>query len=847
MMFRPTRSLLLFAALTLAPTLAAAADDPLLEGLDGVAQDDDAESEGTEEASESAEPAPEAETRQKPPVLPKATLVMPTFEKTPLADAVRQMAELMGRNFILTDDLKGEITIISHKAVTRDALWEAFVSSLATQGYTLVTTGNMTRVVPVTEAAGSPIGVYEGGAIPYTDNFVTQIIQLENVSVSDVSSVVKELAGKGANIVAYAPTNTLIISAPGNNIRRVYRIVSQLDVAAPKAKLALITLEHAEATEVSALIEKLYGSASSSESPQPQDNRRSRSSRRNRRNRRDTESAKPDAAATSAKVGGESSYIEKIIPDERTNSLLILANEEALKAVVQLIEQVDVDVDPTSRAQIHVVYLEHAKAEDVAQVLTNLSQGGNNASRNSNGRNNRTARGRRNQAGPPGVNAAPDGASGGKTSAVAAFDSGMRIASDENTNALVIIATRDEFDVISEVIEKLDRRRQQVFVEAVILELSTTDDNTFGLGVHAGLSASEDGSATVVGAGLGASSVTGLSGLTSDVLSGLATGVFGPGVEVDNPLGEGTLSIPAFGIVLNALQTSASVNIVSTPNILTMDNEEAKIVVGRNVPFPVGTSQNNLGTPIISFQREDVAITLRVTPQINESDYVTLEVFQEVQELESDPSSLDPLTSGGPITSKRSIENTVVVKDNQTIVIGGLIGETDTQAETKVPILGDIPLIGALFRGTTRTTRRSNLIIFLTPHIINEAADLEEVYRVKWEQRREFMRRFYGKSREEQDAELRNLLSFSMNQVDRPSRYRGPSVDDGKYKVIGEEMQSEEFSSEADKAAARRNRGKKVIGGRALLINEQAEAEPTVDSEPALDSDPGPAAEAPEE
>ena len=820
-----------------------AADAPAsLEGLDGIAQDDGDESASSEEDPPGAEE--EAPVRQKPPELPKATMVMPTFEKTPLADAVRQMAELMGRNFILTDDLKGEITIISHKAVTRDALWEAFVSSLATQGYTLVTTGNMTRVVPVTEAAGSPIGVYEGGAIPYTDNFVTQIIQLENVSVSDVSSVVKELAGKGANIVAYAPTNTLIISAPGNNIRRVYRIVSQLDVAAPKAKLALITLEHAEATEVSALIEKLYGSASSSETAQPQDNRRSRSSRRNRRNRREGESAKPDAAATSAKVGGESSYIEKIIPDERTNSLLILANEEALKAVVQLIEQVDVDVDPTSRAQIHVVYLEHAKAEDVAQVLTNLSQGGNNASRNNNSRNNRTARGRRNQAGPPGVNAPPDGGAGGKTSAGAAFDSGMRSASDENTNALVIIATRDEFDVISEVIEKLDRRRQQVFVEAVILELSTTDDNTFGLGVHAGLSASEDGSATVVGAGLGASSVTGLSGLTSDVLSGLATGVFGPGVEVDNPLGEGTLSIPAFGIVLNALQTSASVNIVSTPNILTMDNEEAKIVVGRNVPFPVGTSQNNLGTPIISFQREDVAITLRVTPQINESDYVTLEVFQEVQELESDPSSLDPLTSGGPITSKRSIENTVVVKDNQTIVIGGLIGETDTQAETKVPILGDIPLIGALFRGTTRTTRRSNLIIFLTPHIINEAADLEEVYRVKWEQRREFMRRFYGKSREEQEAELRNLLSFSMNQVDRPSRYRGPSVDDGKYKVIGEELESEEYTSEADKAAARRSRGKKLIGGRALLINEEAEPAPEADAAPAPASD---ASDAPEE
>ncbi len=838
MTHRPIRSLLLLAALAVAPLGTAQAEEPTsLDPLDGLAQDDaegdDAEGDDAEdEAEEATAPAPE---RQRPPQLPADARIAIDFVDAPITDVIKHFAEVMGRNFILTDDLKGEITIISHTKVSRSAAWEAFVSALAVEGYTLVTTGNMTKVVPITEAAGSPVGVYEGGNIPYTDNFVTQIIQLDSVAVNDVSSVVKELAGKGANIIAYAPTNTMIISGPANNIRRVYRIISQLDVAAPKAKLAMVTLQHAEASEVQTIIDKLYGSGESAEAEKPNPRSSRRSSRRNRRKT----TPEPEAGASASKVGAEGKYIQQIIADERTNSLLILANEEAIKAVVALIEQIDVDVDPTSRARINVVYLEHAKAEDVAQVLTNLAQGGNSSSNNS--RNSRTSRAGRGRPGQPGGPTAPGAEGGDGKSAVAAFDSGMRIASDENTNALVVIATKDDFEVISDVIEKLDRRRQQVFVEAVILELSTEDDNSFGLAVHGG-SAAEDGSARVGSAQLGANSIFGLGGFTSDVLSGLAVGVFGPEFEVDSPLGDGsTVGIPAFGVVLNALQSSSSVNILSTPNILTMDNEEAKIVVGRNVPFPVGTTQNNLGTPIISFQREDVAITLRVTPQINESDYVTLEVFQEVQELESDPSSLDPLTSGGPVTSKRSIENTVVVKDNQTIVLGGLIGETDNQVETKVPILGDIPLVGRLFRGQSQITRRTNLMIFLTPHIINEPADLEEVYRIKTEQRREFVRRFYGKSREEQEVEMRNLLSYSMNQVDKPSRYRGPTIDDGKYKVIGEPIDpsasDEAADPSSDRAGGRLGPGKRRIGGRAVLINETVEPEPPATGDEAAPTD----------
>lgn len=758
--------------------------------FDGVAQDDE---EG-EDSDTIAEPEP---PKQVPPKLDGATEVNIDFVETPLSDVVKFMAQVTGRNFILTDDLKGEVTIISHKPVPVSTAYEAFISALEVHGYTTVTVGGMTKIVQNSTAANAPVPIYASGIIPYdTDNFVTQIIQLDNVMVSDISSVVKDLAGKGAKIIAYAPTNTLIITDAAVNIRRVYRIISQLDVASPKAKMEIIQLDFATASDVERVIEELYGTEEAASSQGS-----SSRSARDRSKRRRAKKKTPAPEASASKVGAEGKYIEKIISDERTNSLIVMANEEALEAVKKLIAELDVDVDPSRLAQIQVVYLEHAKAEDVAQVLSQLGNSSNSSS-SRNSRNSSTSRNSRRTPPTPARNARsgqPDGAEG-SGSAVAAFDEGLRITSDESTNSLVLIATRDQFAIIKQVIEKLDIPRKQVFVEAVILEMATDDANSAGLSFHAG------GTNAAGGSNLYSAQVGGASSAIVDpsLLSGVAVGVFGPSIPVSLGSGGGedgtsatTLDIPAFGVVLNALQSNAAVNIVSTPNILTMDNEEAKIVVGRNVPFPVGQTQTSFGVPLINFQREDVAITLKVTPQINESDYVTLETFLEIQEIEGDIAGT--AASGGPTTSKRSVENTIVIKDNQTIVVGGLIAETDNETETKIPILGDIPLIGALFRGKTNQSRKTNLMIFLTPHIIDEPSDLEEIYRVKWAQRQEFIKRFYGRSREEQEAEMAQLMSYSFNQIDQPSKYRGPAQSTGKYQVVGEQAPANPVDTGAKK------------------------------------------------
>lgn len=712
------------------------------------------------------------DSRNKPPCATPATVTLDYVEYEVL-DLVKYMAETSCRNLILGgDELKGKVTIISHKPVPYWTAFSAMESALATAGYTMVEVGGAYKVLPTGKAAQAPVSVYEGTSIPATDRVVTQIFEMENTSVSDISSIAKELAGPQAKIIAYVPTNTLIITDSAYNIRRMWKVVGQLDVESPKSSIHVVNLNYATASEVKTIIEQVYGTSDASSSTTSTSNTSSKtSSRRSRRNRNRDKTAAAASSASASSVGSQGKYIEKIVADERTNRLIILANDEAMEAVRKLISEVDVDVDPANRAQIHVVYLEHADATEVAATLSNLSEGGNNSRTNSRTptRNTRTSRASGRNT-PTANNTAETPGSG--QSATALLDDGVRITADENTNSLVIVASPEAFQILQQVINKLDIRRKQVFVEVVIMEMASEDTMDLGMSYHTGVPG--DAATGLVSSQVGPSSL----GVSTDLLSGVAMGVYGDSIEI--PLSDGTsLPVPAFGVVVSALQANSSVNILSTPNIMTLDNEEAEIVVGRNVPFPTSQGRDSNNNPIISFQREDVAITLKVTPQINESDYVTMEVYQEVTEIEeSAASGSDLVASGGPTTSKRTADTTVLVKDNQTVVIGGLMSTTETEVETKVPLLGDLPLVGVLFRSKSTTTRKTNLLIFLTPHVIDSPEDLQEVYEIKVAQREEFLRRFYGKSEVEQMQALDELLSYSMNIVDEPSKYR-TKIDDG--------------------------------------------------------------------
>ncbi|MEQ1564736.1 MAG: type II secretion system secretin GspD, partial [Myxococcota bacterium] len=715
---------------------------------------------------------------QLPRDMSKANSVQLNFpQDSSLLTWVKFFADLRRMNFIIADvkELENKkITIISNQAVSPDAAWEAFLSALETNGYALSITGKTARLVKVGTPGGSVVGI---GVPRETDAYVTQLIQLENTRVDDMSKIISGMLGAEAKIVAYPPTNTLIITDTGANIRKVYKIMRELDVASPRSTMVIYKMAFADAADVKTIIEQLYGVAEEA-SAAPVDTRSTRSTRSTRTTSRRPEPAAPTSEAVSA--GDESKFIAQVIEDERTNSLIVLANEDGHAAVRELLTQLDQDIDVGG--EIHVVYLEHAKAEDVANVLSSLSQGGSRTQQEGTRRQTaaQQAAGAAGRGTSPATRTTPATAAAGQEegegSALAAFDSGMRIAADEATNSLVIIASQADFQVVERVIDKLDIERKQVFVDAVVMELSSDDSMNLGLAAHLPTQPSNE-AAGFIGAQLGATSL----GLTQDALSGLALGVFGAGIDVptiDPTTGTTTsISVPAFGIALNAIKGTGSTNIISNPSLMTLDNEEASIVVGRKIPFPTTSGLNNLGQPVISFQREDVAITLKITPRINSSNYVTLELEIEVQEVEDSAQSATVSASGGGfITSQRKLQSVALVADNQTMVIGGLVGTTEGKSETKVPVLGDIPLVGALFRSTNNKERKTNLMIFITPHIVDEPDDMIEIQRVKEAQRQEFLRRFYGKSREEFWDELQGLLRYSMNFVDDRSSYRGPTT-----------------------------------------------------------------------
>lgn len=723
---------------------------------------------GTPGEARTAPTAPPAGrgTDQQPPSISGAGKININYVDADLKGLVEYFAYVTGRNFILgeTKELESKkVTIISNKPVSPAEAYEAFLSALEIHDLTTVQVGKVTKIIKATDAQQSPGAINEGGAIRSTDNFVTQIFPLTNVSASDVREIIDNLVSPNAKVLAYAPTNTLILTDSGNNLRRIYKLISELDIAAPKSTLEIIPIVYATAEDLKTVIEELYGTeetdtSSSSKSSSRRSSRSSRSSRK--------EPAKPEGVT----AGKAAKYIQKVLADERSNSLIVMADAQGHTAVRDLVGKLDIDVDPTSRSQIYTYRLEHAKAEDVASVLNDLSQGGSGSNRN----NQNSAAGKANAA----RKATREGNdSAAKTNnepsgAIAAFDSGMRITHDENTNSLVIIASRDDYEVVESVIKSLDVRRKQVFVDCVIVELSSTDGFDFSLAYHAPFSAG--GESQGVAAGQFGTNSLGFD-LTS-ALAGLVGGVYGKNVSVPVAGLDGTVtdvSIPAFGIALQALSTNQLVDIISNPSLMAVDNEEAKIVVGRKIPFPQSNGLSSFGQPLVTYQREDVAITLEMTPRINSEDFVTLEMRVEVQEIEE--SDAIDVNQAGFITSNREIETVVVVGDNQTVVLGGLVGSTDTRVESKVPVLGDLPLIGALFRNRSTTQRRTNLMVFLTPHIVDDEEDTAELMRVKEAQRREFLRRFYGKSQDAQFREIEQLLQYSMNIVDQPSVFRGPS------------------------------------------------------------------------
>ncbi|HUH02768.1 MAG TPA: type II secretion system secretin GspD [Kofleriaceae bacterium] len=621
------------------------------------------------------------------------------------------------KNFVYGSGIGGrsaKVTIIAPQKMSAYEAWRVFLVALQTMGLTVVPKGNVLKIVEAAQSKKDSIPIYRTGS-PSSDEVVRMLIRPEHVSVDDLGTALNAVTSKDGMVTALPKAGAVLVTDYGSHIARMKTLLRELDRPVVGESLYMIKVQHADVTELAQKLTEILGSRDAG-APAPAPARG--------RGRAATPQQAP--AATLDQV--EAAVPSKILADERINALIVLATEPAYLRVRALVKRLDIPVEVEGGGRIHVHYLDNADAEQLSTTLTSVLSGIQQpASARA------QTRGRQ-----PAPAAAPAGAG------TPAFEGQVRVTHDAPTNSLVVVASVKDFLALRDgVIKKLDAPRRQVFIEAVILEVSVNDSRNLGVSFHGGKDLSNG---SILLGGLQHSELQSLNVASLATSTGLIGGAVGP--LLDNAQELLGTSIPSFGLLFQALASNSNVNVLSSPHILTTDNEEAEISVGQNIPYQAsvsgfgnqpggGATTPGFGFPLQSIQRQDVALTLKITPHINATDMVRLEIDQEISDI------ADPNFGGnGPSWSKRTVKTTVVVKDQQSVVIGGLMSDRTTSSESKIPLLGDIPLFGYLFKYSTKTKAKTNLLILLTPYVIKDQLDIEEIVQRKVRERREFMRTF---------------------------------------------------------------------------------------------------------
>lgn len=579
-------------------------------------------------------------------------------------ELIKFVSDLTHENFVVDKKVKGKINIICPTKVTPEEAYQVFLSVLEVNGYATVKAGAITKIIPSPDARAKNImtRLTEEG-LSDQDKVVTQLISLDYAKADAINKLFKPMISKSSLMVAYSPTNTLIVTDVMSNIKRLLRIIRVIDVLGVGEELSVIPLENASATDMTKLASTLFQKKKSS---------------------------------VSSKKRAATGDVVRIVADERTNSLVVLASQDDTAAIRALVDLLDREV-PKGKGKIRVYYLQNATAEDVAKVLQNL----------------------------PGKKADPR-----KKGQAPIISRDVQISADKATNSLIITAEKNDYLILEEVIKKLDIPRAMVYIEALIMEVST--DKAFELGVEwrGGDDFIIEGHKSVGFAGSGGAGTKGAYSLFPSAASllaggdpfpsGFSVGMIGESIKV------GDITFPTIGALMRAYKNDSDVHILSAPHILTTNNEEAEIYVGKNVPYVTKQETSSSNVDYSSYEYRDVGVTLKITPQISQERLVRLQVFQEVTRLIETAG-----TTTQPTTFKRKTDTTVIVKDGNTIVIGGLIDESTEGVTYRVPCLGDIPGLGWLFKSVTEKREKTNLYVFLTPRIIENPKEAREVYKEK--------------------------------------------------------------------------------------------------------------------
>lgn len=649
------------------------------------------------------------------------------LEDATLLELVRLVSNITGRRFIVSPKVRDlRASVFAPKAITADEAYRAFLSILQVNGLTVERAGRFEKIVESTDPQRGNLRLRTEGRPGANDGYVTQLYRVKHGRIDALSQLLGQLKSKEGSLLAYAPTDSLILTDTGFAVRRMLDVLQTLDVPRAAGQVWLEPLRHAEASDLATRIGEVLGAAEPEASSTPASTRKTSGKR--------PRGKKTAAAAAAVSIeGGGSQAPGSVLPEPRTNSLLIVGTRPFYLRVLELVRALDVPL--SGDGTVHVHKLQHAKAEDLAATVSSLL----------------------------GNQKASKGAKAGDNPLAGLFEGPVAVTADAPTNALVVTSSARDYKALAKVIAGLDAPRRQVFIEAVIMDLDDDASRALGVNLHGGLgNVAGDGSVAFAGSNAAESL---LSSLSSETLTGLAVGLVGPDIP-------GT-SFDSFRVELNALAARGSTHILSTPHLIALENEEAEINIIENTPVqgnvtgginPLaalgasGTEAAGLASALntaTSVPRQDVGIRIRLTPHVNDRGDIHLEIDQESSSLGS------PVEGNANAVSirRRTAKTQVVVADAETVVIGGLVSETFVDAERKVPVLGDIPLLGALFRSTTKQRKRSNLLIFLTPYLVDSRDDLRAIYARKMQERQTLL-----------DRELLFGDKPMASQVGRPQR-----------------------------------------------------------------------------
>lgn len=633
------------------------------------------------------------------------------FPNADIQDIVKAISELTGKNFIIDPGVRGKITIIAPSKISVAEAYKAFLSALAINGYAIVPSGNFLKIRTARNAQRDGIETYSGNYFPNADQMVTKIIHLKHISAEAVNRDLRILQSKDGEMSPYPPTNSLIISDYGSNIERIMRILNQLDVPGFEDQLEVIQVKYAKSKDMAELIMKIVN----------------RGEQQQQRGGTFTAGVPRFGGGASRAGGNQGSAYFMVIPDERTNALIVSGNKAGLERIRRLLQQLDRRIDAGEAGGVYVYYVKYGDATAIGTTLAGIAKDA--APRPASG------------AAPAAPNVSP--VSGVQASTQEIFGGDVKITADKTTNSIVIIASKQDYEVVLGLLRKIDIQRDQVYVEAIIMEMTgnVVDKYQIGFfnyigenGIKAGFNAIDDQTLP------GLLSPTGGSGVI------LPFGDPNNTVTITPIAGGPAVKVPSLLGFINFLKTNKNGNVLSNPQLLALDAQEATITVGDKVVIGTqqGISAPGTVAPVVP-QFEDANLELKVKPFISPEDQTIRMDFEASLKQPSQARTPSALQSTTQTLSTRKIKTTIMIRNGDTAVLGGLIREDEQETVTKVPLLGDIPILGWLFKSRDVNRGKTNLNIFLTPRIIRSSEDSKKLLSRKIEQRLDYIKATGGR------------------------------------------------------------------------------------------------------